>query len=300
MPISFDPMNCRLCGNAINPFNTTVQINRVTQSFADCNYVCQVCRVGYSNSQTEASRTMIYANHLENLPNGPDALRTDLERCLANAANVRNRDNKRNKFAFATSEDALTWSVFWYLSHTNQICHALGDRCVSTTALLLWGCPINDDPSGLTTLLHQIQVNELGEAPNSKSEPDVIIETESHLYFIESKYGSPNSCKPEYRHWDTYLRTETIPLFGTPQIKIQQAGFEELTRNWVIGNMIANRINKRFELINLGPCAIEASSNQFAELINQTDADYRFLSWTRLMDKITIDDWFREYLNSKF
>ncbi len=299
MPVTFAPMNCRLCGTAIIPIEPSMAENRTTQSYGDCNYVCEPCGVGYSNSQSEGSRTMIYASYLDNLPCGPDGLRTDLDNCLQNAVNVRNRDNKRNKFAFATSEDAITWSMFWFLKHTKQLAYALGGESSTNATLLLWGCPVYEDPSELTTKLHEIQVDELGENSSSKSEPDVIVETDTRLFFVESKYGSSNSCKPGYHHWGTYLQTENPLFFSTSKHQIIKAGLEELTRNWVIGNMLANRIGKRFELVNLGPNAIQASSNQFAELVDQNVADYRFLSWSTLIDRIKTEDWFEAYLRSK-
>ncbi len=276
--------------------------NRQTLSYADCNYQCVPCGVGYSNGQDESARTMIHACHLDNLPKGPEGLRTDLENCLANAANVQNRSNKRNKFAFSTSEDALTWSVFWYLAHTNQLASALGDENSDSATLFLWGCPVNNDPSSVQSKLHVIQVDELGETPNSKSEPDVIVETDTRLFFVESKLGSPNPCNPNYQNWNKYLREgETSSLFRKSEEEVKQAGLEELTRNWVIGNLLANRLDKAFELVNLGPNSVESSSNQFAELVDQAKAAYRFLSWSSLIGNLNqpVEEWFQAYLKQK-
>ena len=184
-------MTCRICGNQISPIESVMEKNRQTLSYADCNYQCVPCGVGYSNGQDESARTMIHACHLDNLPKGPEGLRTDLENCLANAANVQNRSNKRNKFAFSTSEDALTWSVFWYLAHTNQLASALGDENSDSATLFLWGCPVNNDPSSVQSKLHVIQVDELGETPNSKSEPDVIVETDTRLFLLNQNSDHP-------------------------------------------------------------------------------------------------------------
>ena len=68
----------------------------------------------------EFSRTivLIYKHYFNN---NAELLRPDLDFVLSNSLNQINRTVKKNKFAFSTSEDALTWSFFKYHKRSMRI-----------------------------------------------------------------------------------------------------------------------------------------------------------------------------------
>lgn len=91
-------------------------------SFGNCLRRCDNCGIGYSNAQNPDSVVKIYRNPLDNIPLEvhDGALET-----VSNALNKINRDNKLKKFAFETSEDAITWTVFNYLKQKKFLCESL-------------------------------------------------------------------------------------------------------------------------------------------------------------------------------
>jgi len=100
----------------------------------------------YSNTQKSDSVVKIHLNPLDNIPTEvhEGALVT-----LSNALNQFNRENKRKKFAFETSEDAVTWTVFNYLNQKRFLSESLKlssldwliQKDIEPT-ILLWGVPV--------------------------------------------------------------------------------------------------------------------------------------------------------------
>src|SRR5687768_3684970 len=111
---TYAPMKCRNCGSMIQPLVIGVDKPKAAASYGDCNYRCtnEVCGVAYTNALAESSRRMIQPDYRLNIP---AHVRDGVNEALTDALNVRNRPTKRKKFAFESSEDALTWTVFRYL-----------------------------------------------------------------------------------------------------------------------------------------------------------------------------------------
>ena len=107
-------MTCRNCGTSIAPTTTEVEKPKTATSYEECNFVCpnSDCRIGYSDAKDELKRRAIYPDYKLNVPATPVGLREELPRMLAESINVTNRANKKTKFAFASSEDAITWVTF--------------------------------------------------------------------------------------------------------------------------------------------------------------------------------------------
>jgi hypothetical protein len=69
--------------------------------------------------------------------------------------------------------------------------------------------------------------------------------------FVEAKYTSQNDVKPNYKGFARYLGRPKI--FAAGDTAVRAAGFYELTRNWRIGADLAERLGRRFTLVNLSP-----------------------------------------------
>jgi hypothetical protein len=105
------------CGRTIQPDPPFVEAVWSATSYATCVYRCS-CGRGYSNAAKPAGRTCITDTPERNVP----AQVTDgLEDVLRASLNVRNRTAKRAKFCFATSEDAVTWTVFRWLADADAL-----------------------------------------------------------------------------------------------------------------------------------------------------------------------------------
>jgi len=105
-------IKCPNCGELI--FSTT-GIIKSAYSYNDCLRRCEKCEIGFSNSKNNP--TVIYNKYYENIPK---LLRQGLDTSLNNSMNEFNRKNKKIKFGFSTSEDALTWSFFKYFVVNNK------------------------------------------------------------------------------------------------------------------------------------------------------------------------------------
>lgn len=146
--------------------------------FDDCLRRCEPCAIGASNAANSDAVTYIHRDPLKNIPSES---REGAIQALAQAFNVRNRESKRRRFGFSTSEDAVTWVVFTYLLRSGQLLGALhragiiADATIATApTLLLWGVPIDNGTRG-TQIRNQLSelCTSLQEDPNSFSEPDV-------------------------------------------------------------------------------------------------------------------------------
>jgi hypothetical protein len=235
--------------------------------------------------------------------NVPEEVRDGVEAVLANALNVRNRPTKLLKFAFETSEDALTWTAFRYLFDRGEIGSSIAVEGLSPRQVWFWGSrwpQVNTDllRSELTTVLRM----ELGEQASSLSEPDFIAEDDSRLVFVEVKYGARNDCKPRYKGFPQYLKGRD-DLFVHTSDQVATAGYYELVRNWVAGSTLAERRGKKFVLVNLAGEACRPTANAFAQSLQLTgQRGFRFVAWNELVNRLNqpLEPWFARYLRIRF
>jgi hypothetical protein len=228
-------------------------------SWLDCLRRCSKCEMGFSNARSNP--TIIFNNPLLNIPTEVDDGVLDT---LNLALNVRNWANKKAKFGFNTSEDALTWTLFKFLSDSGQLTRVLRvaglpipDGVSNHGAMLLWGVPIpfdrdrNPDGWDLRRCLEIIS-NGLGEDSTSRTEPDVLIDFGPHGYLIiEVKHRSSTSLKyVGYAVWDRYFPANS-PLPYAAAIRTSQC--YELARNWRIGLELTATGDRPFTLAYLGP-----------------------------------------------
>jgi hypothetical protein len=260
---------------------------------------CLDCGIGYSNATNPKARVRI-VRHVDQAV--PDEVHDGLEDALEQALNERNRPSKRNAFCSASSEDAVTWTVFRGLDRIGRLARVAQaitpDHPESRDVdLLLWGVPVAS-PTGAAIREQLIAVtDELGEASMSRSEPDVILVTETHVVFIEAKTGSRNDVNPSANGWGTYLKDEA--LFCVEPDQVQSAGYYELVRNWVIGNKLADRLGRDFLLINLGPAGLAADVKRLAPLLGTTaHRSFTHGRWAEMLAEAEpLPHWLGEYVD---
>jgi hypothetical protein len=289
------PMKCRACGEQINPSVSEVEMPLTASKYSDCYYKCS-CGAGFSNAQNPKQRHLIWPTPQQNVPS---EVHEGLDEVLASALNELNRTIKREKFAFETSEDAVTWTVFCYLWGRLSIGEALGIERFEPTGLWFWGTrwPVNRQDEDLRPILEKLLLEGFHEDKKSMSEPDVIFETADQLVFVEVKYRSLNDKRPNYRGFPPYLNGNGIN-FVVGSNEVVTAGFYELTRNWVIGSALARIRDKHFILVNLAGEHCRQSADEFKRMLIQgPQKQFQFVAWRELLSRIPepLDAWFQNY-----
>lgn len=103
---------------------------------------------------------------------------------------------RESRIARENSEDAVSFNVFRYLQKNNLLDLILSNLCkdkVANSELILWS--YSEKEKGTYSLLNLART-EFGEAINRGSEPDIIIQTNKTLFFIEAKVLAFNATKP--------------------------------------------------------------------------------------------------------
>jgi hypothetical protein len=251
----------------------------------------------------------IHRNPLDNIP--PEVHDGALE-TVSNALNKMNRKNKLKKFAFETSEDAVTWTVFNYLKQRKILCESLkfsGVEWLTKTdiepTVLLWGVPVpGSDRRGIDINKNLLMIlDQIGEDPQKFSEPDVILDFgDTGVVLIEVKYRSPNDILNEKSSkWEKYLYNSSAfaDING-----VKKTGYYELARNWRIAWVLAG--DRSMALINLGPDAIfkggdEQKIQQFRKCLGQNNThQFIDITWKRFSEGISDHpQWFDNYLKER-
>jgi hypothetical protein len=301
-PERFLSMVCRACGRTIEPDSRVVErlLERNSAkalSRADCVYMCD-CGMGYSNARDEKDRRQIAATPELNVP---EPVRAGLDDVLGRAANVNNRRCKAWRFCSERSEDAVTWTVLRWLEQDKRLdVFRAGESEVP--ALLMWGAAVSgDDADSAADELEAIS-RDYGEEEDGRSEPDVILVWSDLVVTAEAKFHSANTRQRNYRNFSRYLRRKNV--FSVPCEDVASAGFYELTRNWVLGIELAERLGQRdFLLVNLGSPALAVSANEFAALLAQAPSRrFTHRSWSSVVtdsSRLGRDNWFDEYAVAK-
>lgn len=286
-------MVCRLCGCTLTPSST--ELGRTATSLSDCFYQCAGCRVGYSNSQFPDERTLIFDRWERNIP--PEA-HSELIACIDRSLNEKSRPTKLARLAFESSEDAVTWTVFRYLQQQSQLGTVLG---MAHPRVLYWGAelptkPISTSPD-IEKSLREILLA-IGDSPRSLSEPDIILVTDEAVCTIEVKYRADNSVQRDHPRFPEYLNA--APGLFKDAGDVAASGYYELTRNVVFTKLLAEKLNCRWKVINLGMPRILASAERFAEQLSDPSV-FEIQTWPEVCRRIPQPSaaWFQSYLQQK-
>lgn len=289
-------IKCPTCGGIISP---QIGIIKTTNSYSDCIRRCEECEIGFSNSKT--APTIIYNRYEENIP---EQLRADLDFSLNHSINELNRNNKKIKFGFSTSEDALTWSFFKYFvvnDLLNELLDILDIESKSTSFdIYLWGtniCKVSEDSFISNGFIKAS--DSFKESSSRRTEPDVIIRLEDRLVFIEVKYLSSNELKSDKERFKKY-RTS-----GVSEEDVFESEHYELLRNWAFAEKLSD--GNEFELINLAPNKLFCDKNRgklkkFEDSLLSPNGTFKKMKWEEVLEKVNKDNyemWFKEYLNDK-
>ncbi len=293
---SLEKIKCPFCGEYL-----IARVGEVkpASSYQDCLRECKKCMIRYSNASKNP--TLIYHKYSDNVPM---LLRPGLDNVLNNSINSINRISKKNKFAFSTSEDALTWSFFKYFVFKNKLKDLLKLLEIDSEDLkydiYLWGTNICS--TAIDDNFHNkfIQISDsFNEDPSRRTEPDVILKLSKQLIFIEVKYLSANEVFEDKSKFNKYL----IP--NLDNAKLFESGHYELFRNWVFASKLCGE--KKYKLINLGLKKLFTDKNadkllHFEKSLNSENGNFTKLSWEQILNKLDegeYDNWFVEYLNQK-
>ena len=276
-------------------------------NYEGCLRRCETCHVGLSN--TRGAPTVLFKEPLENIP--PEA-REGADEVLRLALNERNRESKRVKFGFHTSEDAVTWTVLTFLARSGQLngavaalAPALHMQDAEPPTLLLWGVPYPWTKAGEGVRKRLVDISDrLGEEPVSRSEPDVVLQMPSGaVVVIEVKHRSANDVKSsDYPGWKKgYL--QNTDAFVDPD-GARASGLYELVRNWRFAAELAG--SNPFYLVNLGPEALRAPAQlprleKFEMSLRRSPAArFHSCAWHGLLSGIRVKpEWLVKFLMSR-
>lgn len=276
-----------------------------------CLRRCNRCWVGFSNAREDP--TIIFGKPTDNVP---EEVRDGAIEMLGKSLNIVNRGSKKTKFGYSTSEDALTWTVFRFLHESGQLLDALRavnlpipGAVVHPKALLFWGVPVSFDPLaqgegwGLREWLEAIS-DQFGEEPQSRTEPDVVIDLGAHgIVIIEVKHRSGIEHEGNHPGWNLYLPADGPLPYAQA---MRETGCYELTRNWLFGLNLSAGGERPFMLACLGSGDLFVNRNDErlrlfeACLPEEGTARFHRLRWEDLLEAVDEPPpWFMEYVGSR-
>jgi len=169
------------------------------------------------------------------------------------------KDFKRVKHRLGRerSEDSLSWNVFRFLEKNNLIevlLDSITDSSPNSSEVVYWSYSQREDD--IWSLLDEAR-REFGEYKISwSSEPDIIVTSDTALYFIEAKFKDDNKTVPtnesEFKKYKTGGENWFSKVFSSEYetVAITEKKYE-LLRFWLLGTWIAEQQGLDFYLISL-------------------------------------------------
>jgi len=194
--------------------------------------------------------TFEYSNKLDNIL-WKEKVDLDLFACLKKV-------KRESRIGRDNSEDAITWNVFRFLENNRLLSGLLTElnkSFVKSPEIIYWSYsqPEQDVWSPLQEARKEFETR-----PRKGSEPDIIMKSDSALFFVEAKLTASNNTVFESRNpkvqkkyeigGDGWYKRVFRSNFGT--IAISEKKYE-LLRFWLIGSWIAERLQSDFCLVNL-------------------------------------------------
>lgn len=164
------------------------------------------------------------------------------------------------RMARDNSEDAATWNVFRFLERKNLINNVLSSIVkipLTSSSVIYWS--YSQEETHSYSELDKGRIF-FGEEICKSSEPDIIIETDRALFFIEAKLTADNET-PSKKDIDKTIENSKKyttggknwfdSVFTSHYETIVREQKYELLRFWLIGTWIAKQRGLNFYLINL-------------------------------------------------
>lgn len=193
------------------------------------------------------------------------------------------KTKRESRMSRDNSEDAVTWNLLRGLEKENSVSNFLSDSRIhncSASKLFWWTYdPKEDEEIGGKEeketadregrrVAKRIYTNiwkpmlegrkHFGENEKKGTEPDLIIETEDEIIFVEMKFTSDNNTKPKGKSFWKYERKDkewynTVLKSRLEEVAIGVKRYE-LLRHWLLGTWISHFIcRKRYVLLNIVP-----------------------------------------------
>ena len=168
------------------------------------------------------------------------------------------KEKRESRMARDNSEDAVTWNVFRFLEKNNLIQGLLSSITgirQEEPEIIYWSYSRRE--GGGWSILNKAR-GEFGEEEGRGSEPDVIIQTDKGIFFIEAKLTAGNNTTPSDKNNPKKYQTggnnwfEKAFTSDYKTIAIAERKYE-LMRFWLLGTWMAEQARKEFYLINLVP-----------------------------------------------
>jgi hypothetical protein len=167
------------------------------------------------------------------------------------------RVKRESRMARDNSEDAVTWNVFRFLERNRLVDGFLSSRVgkdLKSAEVIYWS--YSQKEHNTWSPLKKTR-KEFGEEKQRSSEPDIIINTDKALFFIEAKLTSPNKIDFDRSH-TTEDKEDRIRRYSRGDRFLKRSFgdvidvcYYELGRFWVIGCLMAEKLKKDFYLVNL-------------------------------------------------
>ncbi len=198
---------------------------------------------------------------------------------------------RESRIARDRSEDALTWNVFRYMSNMGILKRYLEELSCDDSDIIeqvYWSHAIIADISWPDLIKARV---EFGESASKGSEPDLIIETNNVIYFVEAKYTSGNKTSGYGKQLASRIENPKKYITGGHEHfrKVFKSSYEtvvvdqkyELMRYWLLGSWIAEQKKKRFMLINIvcERSEIDIESSFGTHIINSELNSFRRATW---------------------
>lgn len=228
--------------------------------------------------------TFEYESELDNLLwKGQD----DLD--LFNKIKVVKRESRIGR---DNSEDAVTWNVFRFMERNNLIEKILNPVIggnLKSSEVIYWSYSQKENHTW--SKLNEAR-EEFGEKMGRGSEPDVIIQTDGTLLFIEAKFTSGNNTLGKMENSNKYEIGGNKWFFKVfksdyKTIAVVEKKYE-LLRLWLIGTWIAEKYGLNFYLVNLVLSKREENIEEIFKKHISEDSSRKFIriSWEEIYKQI--------------
>jgi hypothetical protein len=223
--------------------NEKVERQRKDTCKKKTKFKCPIHKIVISPSTFE------YPSEFDNLlwKEGPD--KEMLER-------IKEVKRESRRIAHDNSEDAVSWNIFRFLEKNSLIegfLNLITGSATKSPEVVYWSYSQEEDTS--CSELNEAR-KQFGEKATEGSEPDIIIKTNSALFFIEAKLTTGNETVPtdvsNSQKYETGGDNWFSKVFNSDfkTVAITEKKYE-LLRFWLLGTWIAKQQDLDFYLISL-------------------------------------------------